>query len=59
MYCICESNEYVLFFLFFLQYGVAFIDCRPTTKETPPIRKIHPFKNIDVTLDPVMQFGCP
>ena len=26
---------------------------------TPPIGKIHPFNNIGVTFEPVMQFRCP
>ena len=39
--------------------GVGPIDNRPSTAEAPPIGKIHPFSKIAVTLEPVMQFGCP
>ena len=35
------------------------VDCRPSTAEAPPIGKIHPFSKIAVTVEPVMQFGCP
>ena len=35
------------------------VDCQTSTAEAPPIYKIHPFNKIDVTLEPVKQFGCP
>ena len=31
----------------------------PSTAKAPPIGKIRPFSIIAVTLEPVMQFGCP
>ena len=39
--------------------GVGPVDNRPSTVETPPLGKIHPFSRITVTLEPVMQFSCP
>ena len=35
------------------------VDNRPSTAEAPPIGKINPFSKITVTLEQVMQFGCP
>ena len=35
------------------------VDRRASTAEAPPIRKIHPFSQIALTLEPVMQFICP
>ena len=35
------------------------VDCRPSPDEAPPIGKIHPFSKIAVTLEPLLQFGCP
>ena len=35
------------------------IDRRTSAAEAPPIGKIPPFNKIAVTLEPVMQFGCP
>ena len=35
------------------------VDNTPSTAETPPIGKIHPFSKIAVTLELVMRLRCP
>ena len=35
------------------------IDRRPSTDKALQIGKIHPLIKITVTLEPLMQFGCP
>ena len=35
------------------------LQAQTLTNETPSIGKIKPFSKIAVTLEPVMQFGCP
>ena len=35
------------------------VDYIPSNGEAPLIGKIHPFRKIAVTLEPVMRFRCP
>ena len=52
-----EKNSQLNLMILFKLVGP--VDNRPSTVEAPPIRKIHPFSKIAVTLEPVMQFRCP
>ena len=38
--------------------GVAPLIAEPFIDKAPPIGKIHTFRKITITLEPVMQFGC-
>ena len=57
--CATVRYRYVVFMERFKSRRGSPVDCRPSTAEAPLIGKIHPFIKIDVTLEPVMQFGCP